>query len=78
MNLPNKITTFRMVCVVIVDFILLFPWKACGVNMPLVFDFISLEYFVAGVLFLIASFSDFLDGSNDDSKEILTIIVICI
>ena len=62
MNLPNKITTFRMVCVVIVDFILLFPWKACGVNMPLVFDFISLEYFVAGVLFLIASFSDFLDG----------------
>ena len=62
MNLPNKITTFRMVCVVIVDFILLFPWKACCVNMPLVFDFISLEYFVAAVLFLIASFSDFLDG----------------
>ena len=62
MNLPNKITTFRMVCVVIVDFILLFPWKNCGVNMPLVFNFISLEYFIAGVLFLIASFSDFLDG----------------
>lgn len=62
MNLPNKITTFRMVCVVIVDFILLFPWKICGVNMPLVFNFISLEYFIAGILFLIASFSDFLDG----------------
>ena len=62
MNLPNKITTFRMVCVVIVDFILLFPWKACGIDMPLVFDFVSLEYFVAAVLFLIASFSDFLDG----------------
>ena len=62
MNLPNKITTFRMICVVVIDFILLFPWKACGVNMPLVFNFISLEYFISAILFLIASFSDFLDG----------------
>jgi CDP-diacylglycerol--glycerol-3-phosphate 3-phosphatidyltransferase len=62
MNLPNKITTFRMICVVIIDFILLFPWKNCGINMPLVFNYISLEYFVSAILFLIASFSDFLDG----------------
>lgn len=62
MNLPNKITTFRMVCVVIVDFILLFPWKLCGVTMPSVFGVISLEYFISACLFLIASFSDFLDG----------------
>jgi CDP-diacylglycerol--glycerol-3-phosphate 3-phosphatidyltransferase len=62
MNLPNKITTFRMICVVIIDFILLFPWKNCGINMPLVFNYISLEYFISAILFLIASFSDFLDG----------------
>ena len=62
MNLPNKITTFRMVCVVIIDFILLFPWAACGVNMPMVFGHIDLHYFISAILFLIASFSDFLDG----------------
>ena len=62
MNLPNKITTFRMVCVVVIDFILLFPWASCGVTMPLVFGVISLEYFISAILFLVASFSDFLDG----------------
>lgn len=62
MNLPNKITTFRMVCVVVIDFILLFPWASCGVTMPLVFGAISLEYFISAILFLVASFSDFLDG----------------
>lgn len=62
MNLPNKITTFRMICVIILDFILLFPWAACGVKMPLVFGVISLEYFICAILFIVASFSDFLDG----------------
>ena len=62
MNLPNKITTFRMVCVIIIDFILLFPWKACGVEMPLVFNYIPLQFFISAILFLVASFSDFLDG----------------
>lgn len=62
MNLPNKITTFRMVCVVIVDFILLFPWASCNVNMPVVFGNCTLDLFIAFILFVIASFSDFLDG----------------
>ena len=62
MNLPNKNTTFRMICVVIIDFILLFPWHACGINMPMVFGRIDLHYFISAILFLIASFSDFLDG----------------
>ena len=62
MNLPNKITTFRMICVIVIDFILLFPWTACGVNMPMVFGHIDLHYFISAILFLIASFSDFLDG----------------
>ena len=62
MNLPNKITTFRMACVIVIDFILLFPWAKCGVNMPLVFGCISLEFFISAILFIVASFSDFLDG----------------
>ena len=62
MNLPNKITTFRMICVIVIDFILLFPWAACGIKMPMVFGCIDLHYFISAILFLIASFSDFLDG----------------
>ncbi len=62
MNLPNKITTFRMVCVVIIVFLLCFPWAACGVNMPMMFNGLTLEYLISFVLFIVASFSDFLDG----------------
>lgn len=62
MNLPNKITTFRMICVIVIDFILLFPWASCGIKMPMVFGHIDLHYFISAILFLIASFSDFLDG----------------
>ena len=62
MNLPNKITTFRMICVIVIDFILLFHWAACGIKMPMVFGHIDLHYFISAILFLIASFSDFLDG----------------
>ena len=62
MNLPNKITTFRMVCVIIIDFLLLFPWAQCGINMTILFGNCSLIYFISFVLFLVASFSDYLDG----------------
>lgn len=62
MNLPNKITTFRMGCVIVLVFLLLFPWSACNINMPIVFNGISLEYFISFFIFIIASFSDFLDG----------------
>jgi len=66
MNLPNKITTFRMVCVIIVDFLLLFPWVKCGVNAPILFGEGNLAFtvidLIAMVLFVVASFSDFLDG----------------
>ena len=62
MNLPNKITTFRMVCVFIVVFLLMFPWEACGVNMPVIFNGVTLEYFIGFFVFAIASLSDFLDG----------------
>ena len=62
MNLPNKITTFRMVCVVIVNFLLLFPWEACGINLPIVFGNVNVIYLISCIAFLVASFSDFLDG----------------
>ena len=62
MNLPNKITTFRMICVVGIIFLLLFPWEMCNVTMPILFNNISLDYFLSFVIFVVASISDFLDG----------------
>ena len=62
MNLPNKITTFRMAMVFVLVFLLLFPWAACGVEMPVIFGGVTLEYFIAFFVFAIASISDFLDG----------------
>ena len=59
MNLPNKITMCRIVLAVIVLLLLMFPYGAIGVNVP-VYQItgnitLKLNYIVAGVLFIIAS-----------------------
>ena len=66
MNTANKITMSRIVLSVIILIILLFPWHQVGVNIPtylvngsIVMDF---RYIIAGVLFIIASLTDFVDG----------------
>ena len=63
MNLPNKITMCRIVLAVIVLLLLMFPYGAIGVNVP-VYQItgnitLKLNYIVAGVLFIIASVTDF-------------------
>ena len=62
MNLPNKITTFRMGSVLVIAFLLLFPWANMGINVPVLFNGVDLVYLITFILFLVASFSDFLDG----------------
>lgn len=66
MNLANKITTVRMFLSIIIIVILLFPFYEVGldvktflVNGNIVVD---IRYIIAGVLFIIASLTDFLDG----------------
>ena len=66
MNLPNKLTIGRIVMAGLIIAILLFPFEAMGistmkffVNESLVID---IKYLIAGVLFVIASLTDFLDG----------------
>ncbi len=61
-KLPNYITVFRMVMVVIVLFLLLLPWHHLIGTVPVVFGRVNLIYFLAFVLFVIASLSDFFDG----------------
>jgi CDP-diacylglycerol--glycerol-3-phosphate 3-phosphatidyltransferase len=70
MNLPNKITVSRIVLSIIILIMLCIPWHSLNVNFPLYSSIfgktldtpISLKYIIAGVLFMIASLTDRIDG----------------
>lgn len=66
MNLPNKITIIRIILTVFIVAILLFPFDALGVSSTKLFIneaiVVDIKYLVSGVLFILASVTDFLDG----------------
>lgn len=66
MNLANKITMSRIIMSVMIMIILLFPFELVGIDMPrYVFNgniYLKLEYLIAGILFIVASLTDFFDG----------------
>ena len=65
MNLPTKLTVLRLILSLFVIAILCFPFYAVGLQFPR-FDVygvqVELQYIIAGIIFIIASFTDFLDG----------------
>ena len=66
MNTANKITMSRIIMSAIIIVLLLFPFEKVGIDMPsYLFNgniYISLKYLIAGVIFVIASITDFFDG----------------
>ncbi len=63
MNLPNKLTTLRIVLVFILIGLLLFPYESLDVAVPYVFaGNVSLIYLIGAIIFLLASITDFFDG----------------
>lgn len=65
MNTPTKLTVSRLILSLVIIFILLFPWSMINVTIPQVLVSgvtIDIRYPIAGVLFIIASLTDFLDG----------------
>lgn len=58
MNLPNKITMFRLACVIAIVTLILIPFEGPMIE----FLHISLKYLIVFILFVLASISDFLDG----------------
>ena len=66
MNLPNKITMSRIVMSLFIIVLLLFPFDATGLSLPKLFVneaiVVDIKYIIAGVLFIIASLTDFVDG----------------
>jgi len=70
MNLPNKITISRIFLIPIIIIILSIPldwgvWDIGNQSLPVV-------HFVAGILFLIASLTDFLDGYYARKYNLIT------
>ena len=66
MNLPNKITILRIFLAIIIIVILIFPFDAVGLTATKLFIneliVVDVKYFIAGILFVIASLTDFIDG----------------
>ena len=65
MNLPNKITLSRIFVTVFIIFILLFPFYSINISFPkynVGGIIVDLKYIISGILFVVASLSDFIDG----------------
>ena len=65
MNLPNKITVMRLILTVVIILLLCIPFTFFGFNFPK-YDIngivVELNVLIAGIIFIIASLTDFLDG----------------
>ena len=76
MNLPNKITISRIILSVITLILLMMPWHQLGVEFPTFTVagkvIVDSKYLVAGVFFIIASITDFLDGYLARSRNLVT------
>jgi len=66
MNLPNKLTMVRIFLSVIIIAILVIPFESIGISMYKFYVnesiVVDIKYIISGVLFIIASLTDFLDG----------------
>ena len=66
MNLPNKITISRIILSVVVLVLLILPFEKLGLAIPDIAVTatlrINIKYIICGVLFLIGSVTDYVDG----------------
>lgn len=64
MNLPTKLTIVRIILAIFIMILLMFPFDAIGVSIPVIRSAIDINllYVVSGIIFIIAAFTDFLDG----------------
>ena len=66
MNTANKITMSRIILSIVIMILLLFPFGELGLDLPSYLVngniYVELKYIIAGILFIIASLTDFFDG----------------
>ena len=77
MNLPNKLTVLRLILSVVIIILLVFPFYAVGIQFPTfnisgISSPVESQYFIAGIIFIIASVTDFLDGRIARKYNLIT------
>ena len=76
MNLPNKLTIGRIITAIIILVMLIIPWDSLGVTFPTFMIAgriaVNLKYIIAGILFVLAALTDFLDGHIARSRNLVT------
>lgn len=75
MNLPNRLTISRIFLTIVIIILLLFPFYSIGISFPK-FNIsgivVDSSYFIAGIVYIIAAFTDFLDGSIARKNNLVT------
>ncbi len=75
MNLPNRLTIFRIVLIPVIILIYLFPYSAVGIT-PLMFTVgnvnLSIINVIALAIYLLAAITDALDGHIARSRNMIT------
>ena len=75
MNLPNKISLSRIFMTVFIIFFCLFPFYTININIPqynVGGVIVDLRYIISGIIFIIASLSDFVDGKIARKNNLIT------
>lgn len=76
MNLPNRLTIARLVLSLFIIILLCTPFYSFGIEIPrgpiLWGVQLKIDYIIAGVLFIIASLTDFLDGYIARKRGLVT------
>jgi CDP-diacylglycerol--glycerol-3-phosphate 3-phosphatidyltransferase len=75
MNLPNKLTVLRLFLSLIIIIILLFPFHSIGFTFPKYIVsgiYVDLRYVISGILFIIASLTDWFDGRIARKYNLIT------
>ncbi len=65
MNVPNRITLCRIILSILLLILIIFPMEKIGIDFPefkIANVIINSKYLICGVIFMIASLTDFLDG----------------
>lgn len=76
MNLPNKITVTRIILGILLLIMLIIPWDLLGITW---YSFqvagkipVNIKYIIAGIIFVIAALTDFVDGHIARSRNLVT------
>ncbi len=76
MNLPNKLSMSRLIMAFVIALVLLFPFYLVDIEIPKVLVnkilVVDIRYIIAGIIFIIASLTDLLDGKIARKRNLVT------